>query len=133
MIFAGTDPQKVNLRERFETFRREWPDRTPKQKWQIMSDIPGKLLRILGIHVLDCRIDWLSFFGFYLAFNYFGLAIYTVIWYARAGRFLYGTRCLCGIGIVASVSPNLDNIVRTAILKIRSSTSGVLYTTILSD
>lgn len=114
MIIGGIDLQKVNLRERFETFRREWPDRTPKQKWQVLSDIPGTLLRIFGIRVLsDCRIYWLSCFGFFLVFNYSVLAIYTLIWYARAGRFIHGTRCLCGIGIVATVSPNLDGIDRT--------------------
>lgn len=97
--------QNFNIREKYLTFVREWPDRTPKQKWQVMSDIPGLLLQIFGIRILsDCRVFWLSYFGSFLAINYFGLATYSLIYYGRDGRFMYGTRCLCGVGIVASVS-----------------------------
>lgn len=97
--------QTFKVRERYETFVREWPDRTPKEKWQIMADIPGLLLQIFGIRILsDCRIYWLSFLGSFLALNYFGLSLYTIIYYTKAGRFVYGTRCLCGVGIVSTVS-----------------------------
>lgn len=97
--------QTFNVRERYKTFVREWPNRTPQQKWQIMADIPGILLQIFGIRILsDCRIYWLSFLGSFLALNYFGLSMYTIIYYAKSGRFMYGTRCLCGVGIVATVS-----------------------------
>lgn len=94
----------LNIRQRFRTFREEWPNRTPKQKWQFLCDIPGVLLRIFGIRILqDCRVYWLSYFGSFLALNYFGLATYTLVYYAKQGRFIHGTICLCGAGIVCTV------------------------------
>lgn len=98
-IFGG-----LNFLEKIKTVRREWPNKTPKQKWVVLCDIPRILLSIFGIRILeDCRVYWLSFFGSFLALNYFGLATYTLIYFGLDGRFIYGTRCLCGVGIVASV------------------------------
>lgn len=92
------------VREEIEAIRADWPNKSPKQKWQILCDIPDTLLRIFGIRILgDCRVYWLTFFGSFLAINYFSLAIYTLIYFARDGRFWQGTRCLCGVGIVAAV------------------------------
>lgn len=68
-----------------------------------MCDIPRILLSIFGIRILDdCRVYWLSFFGSFLAINYFVLMSYTIIYFANEGRFIHGTRCLCGVGIVST-------------------------------
>lgn len=96
--------RNLNFCEKFQILRKDWPHKTPKEKWTALCDIPKILLAIFGIRILeDCRVYWLSFFGSFLALNYFGLAFYTLIYYAKNGRFIYGTRCLCGVGIVASV------------------------------
>lgn len=95
---------KLNLREKFRNLQKDWPHKTPKAKWMALCDIPRILLAIFGIRILeDCRVYWLSYFGSFLALNYFGLASYTIIFFALDGRFWHGTRCLCGVGIVASV------------------------------
>lgn len=97
--------RKLNIRAELRKLLREWPSRTPKQKWIFLSDIPDVLLKIFGIRILgDCRVYWLSFFPSLLVFNYFGLGFYSIIYYARDGRFVFGTRCLCGVGIVSTVS-----------------------------
>lgn len=97
--------RKLNFLREYRTLCREWPNRSPKQKWKFMSDIPDVLLKIFGIRILgDCRVYWLSFFPSLLVLNYLGLAIYSIIYYAQDGRFIFGTRCLCGAGIVATVS-----------------------------
>lgn len=97
--------RKLNFRTELRTLMREWPNRTPKQKWKFLSDIPDVLLQVFGIRILgDCCVYWLSFFPSILVFNYFGLAIYSIIYYALDGRFIFGTRCLCGVGIVSTAS-----------------------------
>lgn len=97
--------RNLNLLYEFRVLRREWPNRTPKQKLKFLSDIPDVLLKIFGIRIFgDCRVYWLSFFPSFIVLNYFGLSIYTIIYYAQDGRFIFGTRCLCGIGIVSTVS-----------------------------
>lgn len=94
----------LNICEKYRNLRKEWPHKTPKGKWMVLCDIPKTLLAIFGIRILeDCRVYWLSFFGSFLALNYFSLASYTLIYFARDGRFMHGTRCLCGVGIVATV------------------------------
>lgn len=104
MIVSWSYLRKLNFREELRTLRREWPSRSPKEKWQFLSDIPDVLLKIFGIRILsDCRVYWLSFLPSLLVLNYFGLSIYSLIYYARDGRFIFGTRCLCGIGIVSTV------------------------------
>lgn len=96
--------KNLNLLERFRSLRKEWPHKTPKEKWQVLCDIPGILLKIFGIRILgDCRVYWLSYFGLFLALNYLCLATYTIIYFGIQGRLIHGTRCLCGVGIVCSV------------------------------
>lgn len=97
--------RRLNFFKEFQKLRQEWPNRSPKQKWKVLSDIPDVLLKIFGIRILgDCRVYWLSFFPSCLVVNYVGLAIYTLIYYGIDGRFIFGTPCLCGAGIVATVS-----------------------------
>lgn len=104
MVPLKTKKKIDGLREIIRGLREDWPQKTPKQKWQVLCDIPDRLLAIFGIRVLqDCRVYWLSFFGSFLALNYFSLAIYTIVYFALDGRFWQGTRCLCGVGIVAAV------------------------------
>lgn len=104
MLFAGFSLSDLNIRKKIQTLRREWPNKTPKQKWQVLCDIPRILLSIFGIRILDdCRVYWLSYFGSFLALNYFSLASYTLVYFAKQGRFIHGTQCLCGIGIVNAV------------------------------
>lgn len=96
--------RKLNLVNKYRLLRQGWPNRSPKQKWQFLCDIPDVLLKIFGIRILgDCRVYWLSLFPSFLVFNYFGLGIYSLIYYGTRGRFLFGTRCLCGVGIVSTV------------------------------
>lgn len=97
--------RKLNFRAELQTILREWSNRTPKQKWKFLSDIPDVLLKIFGIRILgDCHVYWLSFFPSLLVLNYIGLSIYTIIYYAKDGRFIFGTSCLCGAGIVSTAS-----------------------------
>lgn len=98
--------RQLNIRETVRNLRKDWPTKTPKEKWKVLCDIPRMLLGIFGIRILedDCQVYWLSYFGSFLAIIYFSLAGYTLVYFARDGRFWIGTRCVCGVGIVASVS-----------------------------
>lgn len=101
--------RNLNFLEKFQNVRKEWPHKSPKAKWMVLCDIPRVLLAIFGIRILeDCRVYWLSFFGSFLALNYFVLMVYTLIYFGIDGRFIYGTRCLCGFGIVSTVCFNFD-------------------------
>lgn len=105
MSIEWSNLRRLNLLKEIRILRQGWSNRTPKQKWQFMCDVPDVLLKIFGIRILgDCRVYWLSFFPSLLVLNYFGLSIYTIIYYGRSGRFILGTRCLCGIGIVSTVN-----------------------------
>lgn len=96
--------KNMNIREKFQNLQKEWPHKSPKEKWIVLCDIPRVLLAIFGIRILeDCRVYWLSFFGSFLALNYFVLVVYTLIYFGKDGRFIYGTRCLAGCGIVSTV------------------------------
>lgn len=106
--------RKLNFINEFRLLRQGWPNRSPKEKWQFLCDIPDVLLKIFGIRILgDCRVYWLSFFSSFLVLNYFGLSIYTLIYYGNTGRFMFGTRCLCGVGIVSTVRCILSTIRKT--------------------
>ncbi|XP_031632756.1 uncharacterized protein LOC116346703 [Contarinia nasturtii] len=106
MVFAILKEtfKQLNFQETIRNLKKDWPTKTPKEKWKVLCDIPRILLGFFGIRILeeDCQVYWLSYFGSFLALNYFSLAGYTLIYFARAGKFWIGTRCVCGIGIVAS-------------------------------
>lgn len=94
-----------DLRARIRTFVEQWHLKTPKEKFLLLYSIPKTMFEIVGVRVFgDCDLNIFSHFGNVLVGYYVSMVSYTIYYWSCRGQFVFGLRCLCGMGIMISVS-----------------------------
>lgn len=94
-----------DLRAKIRTLSESWRLKTSKEKFLLLYGIPKKMFEIVGVRVYgDCHLNWYSQFGNVLVGYYVSMVTYTIYYWTCKGRFVYGLRCLGGIGFMISVS-----------------------------
>lgn len=91
--------------EKLRTFlERIWYRKTPKQKFLMFYIIPQTMFEYVGVRVFsDLDVNWYSYMGNIILFYYLSMSAHTLYYWSKKGQFVYGTRCLCGMGIMISV------------------------------
>lgn len=90
---------RIKLRNFLEKI---WYIKTPKQKFLMFYIIPQTMFEWFGVRS-DLNVNWYSYMGNTVLFYYLSMTAYTLYYWSRKGQFVYGTRCLCGMGIMISV------------------------------
>lgn len=86
-------------------YLKEWPMKTPKQKWQFIHKCGDLVANSIGVTVFTSMdIYWYSFLPEVTVFLYFITASYTVWFYFKQDEYLRGLQVTCGVGIVIAVS-----------------------------
>lgn len=93
-----------DLKRRIHVFRLAWSKKAPKDKWLFLYNIPRTMFELVGVRVFsDLKVNWYSQLGNLLVLYYGSMTSYTLYYYHCKNQLMYGTRCLCGIGILISV------------------------------
>lgn len=94
-----------DIRGKIRTISEQWRMKTPKEKFLMLYGIPRKMFEIVGVRVYgDCQLNLFSHFGNLLVVYYLSMVSYTIYYWTCKGQFVYGLRCLCGMGIMISVN-----------------------------
>lgn len=95
----------LNIKEQFEILSEWWKAKTSRQKWRSLYSIPETMMRLVGVRVFsDCQLNWYSHLGNVLVLYYTSMVLHTLYYYNKKDQFFFGTRCLCGTGILISVN-----------------------------
>lgn len=93
------------LKEQIRLFRLNWSSKTPKEKWLFLYNLPKVMFEIVGVKVFTTNeVNWYSQLGNCLIIYYISMCSYTLYYYHCKHELVYGIRCLCGMGILISVS-----------------------------
>ena len=94
-----------DFRAKIRNISEQWQSKTSKEKFLMLYGIPKWMFEIVGLRMYgDCQVGWYSHFGNVLVTYYVSMVSYTIYYWSRKGQFVYGLRCLCGMGIMISVS-----------------------------
>lgn len=95
---------KFNLFRRFYIILENWRMKSSKQKFQLLYNIPKTMFECVGVRVFsDMHLNWYSNLGHVMVFYYVSMTIHTLYYWGNKNQFIFGTRCLCGMGIMISV------------------------------
>lgn len=98
-----------NLRAKIRTISEKWHLKTSKEKFLMLYGIPKWMFEVVGVRVYgDCHLNLYSQFGNVLVVYYLSMVSYTIYYWTCKGQFVYGLRCLCGMGIMISVSIDFE-------------------------
>lgn len=104
MRILGDIGNTFDFRAKIRIFIENWHWKSPKQKFQILYNIPKIMFEWIGVRVLsDSHINYYSHFGNLLVFYYVSMTIHTLYYWNQKDQLLFGTRCLCGMGIMMAV------------------------------
>lgn len=105
-VLSDSDGGYFKLRERIRNLSKKWRLKTSKEKFSILYSIPKWMFEVVGVRVYgDCQLNLFSHFGNTMVAYYVSMVSYTIYYWSCKGQFLYGTRCLCGMGIMISSLP----------------------------
>lgn len=94
-----------DLRVKIRNLSERWHSKEPKEKFRYLYGIPKWMFEVVGVRVYgDCHVNLFSHFGNILVVYYVSMVSYTIYYWYCKGQVLYGLRCLCGMGIMVSVS-----------------------------
>lgn len=104
-VLNDSDSRFFNLRAKIRILLEQWRLKSSKEKFLILYGIPKWMFEIVGVRVYgDCRLNLFSQFGNVLVAYYVSMVSHTIYYWSCKGQFVYGLRCLCGMGIMISVS-----------------------------
>lgn len=93
-----------NLRAKLRDITERWHLKTSKEKFLSLYSIPKWMFEVVGLRVYgDCKLTIYSYFGYVVVVYYLSMVTYTIYYWSCKGQFIYGLRCLCGVGIMISV------------------------------
>lgn len=95
---------KLKLVTQFKRFRKEWTEKSPKQKLQVVFNFGAKMFELCGVRVYtDMKVHWYSYLGALASVIYVILVSYTIWFFFKQGEYFKGLECTYTVGIVASV------------------------------
>lgn len=81
---------------KYDSFRQEVQDMTPKQKAFLIIKVAKWLLEAIGVRFMsDCHVYWFSYAAGFAVALYLFLASYTLIYYAYHNQFATGIKGTC--------------------------------------
>lgn len=96
---------KFDLRAKVHNLRENWHWKAPKEKFQMLYNIPKTMFEWVGVRVFgDSQLDYYSHLGNVMVVYYVSMTLHTLYYWGKKDQFIYGTRCLCGMGIMISVN-----------------------------
>lgn len=95
---------KFDFRRRFRILLERWDSLPSRKKFLTLYNIPKTMFEMVGVRVYgDCNLNWYSNLGNFMIVYYVSMVAHTIYYFGRKGQLLFGTRCLCGMGIMISV------------------------------
>lgn len=95
---------KFNFRKRFHIILETWRLKPSKEKFQMLYNVPKTMFEWVGVRVFsDMHLNWYSNLGNVMVFYYVSMVTHTLYYWGKKNQFVFGTRCLCGMGIMISV------------------------------
>lgn len=102
---------KYQLLAKIRNFLENWQQKPSKEKFQILYNIPKTMFELVGVRVFsDLKLNYYSHLGNVMIFYYVSMVTHTIYYWSKRDKFIFGTRCLCGMGIMISVKSIVSNL-----------------------